>query len=289
MTAAIEVRASPDTTLGASVSGVDLRTLDDATFEQIEAAWHEHGVLVFAGQFLSDEEQIAFSRRFGALERLISGKALNPEIGMLSNVRPDGSLIEPEGSYALFLLGNTFWHTDSSFKRVPAKASLLSARKVPRQGGETEWADMRAAYDALDDTARARIDAATAVHSYRYSQGLIGGTDVLSEAEWAALPPVEHPVVRVHPATGRRSIYAGRHASHIEGENVEEGRALLDRLTAEAAQPPRVFRHKWTEGDLAIWDNRCMLHRGHTWPSDEPRVMARTTIAGESAENEWAL
>ncbi len=285
----IEVQPIAGATLGANVSGVDLRKLDDATFAEIEAAWHAHAVLIFEGQFLSDDEQIAFSRRFGSLERLITDKAPNPEIGYLSNVRPGGELIRPEGSYALFLLGNTFWHTDSSFKRVPAKASILSARAVSRDGGETEWADMRAAYDALDADMRTRIQDAVAVHSYRYSQGLIGGIDVLSDEEWEALPPVEHPLVRVHPTTGRPSIYAGRHASHIVGMDEQEGRARLEGLTRDAAQAPRVFRHRWSKGDLVIWDNRCVLHRGRTWPADQARVMARTTIAGDAPRNEWNL
>jgi alpha-ketoglutarate-dependent taurine dioxygenase len=276
-------------TLGAKVSGVDLAKLDDASFEGIEAAWHQYAVLVFEGQDLSDEEQIVFSRRFGALERLIVKRAPNPEIAFLSNVKPGGELIAPEGSYALFLLGNTFWHTDSSYKRVPSKASLLSARVVPDEGGETEWADMRAAWDALDLERKDRIDGLVAVHSYRYSQGLIGGTDVLSDAEWKALPSVEQPLVRVHPATGRRSIYAGRHASHIVGMDEEQGRALLQKLTAGAAQPPRVFRHRWRPGDLVIWDNRCVLHRGRSWPGDQARVMARTTVAGNDTGNEWTL
>ena len=285
----LQVERIEGATLGARVSGVDLRKLDDASFAELEAAWHEHAVLIFEAQFLSDDEQVAFSRRFGALERLITDKAPNPEIATLSNLRANGELIEPEGSYALFLLGNTFWHTDSSFKRVPAKASILSARRVPRDGGETEWTDMRAAYDALDAELRAHIQDAVAIHSYRYSQGLIGGVEVLSDEEWDALPPVEHPLVRVHPATRRKSIYAGRHASHVEGMDEEQGRALLERLTRDAAQAPRVARHHWLEGDLVIWDNRCVLHRGRTWPADQARVMARTTVAGETAGNEWSL
>lgn len=285
----LHVEPSADATLGAKLSGLDLRKLDEATFAEIEAAWHRHAVLVFEAQFLSDAEQIAFSRRFGVLERLITGKAPNPEIGYLSNVRKNGELLEPEGSYALFLRGNTFWHTDSSYKRVPSKASILSARVVPKDGGETEWADMRAAYDALEPELRERVGSLRAVHSYHYSQGLIGGVDVLSEEEWAALPPVEQPVVRVPPATGRRNLYVGRHASHVVGMDEGEDRALLERLTAEGARPPRVFRHRWSEGDVAIWDNRCVLHRGRTWPADQARVMARTTVAGGHAGNEWSL
>lgn len=289
MTQTLSIEPIPGATLGATVTGVRLSQIDDVTFARIEDAWHTHGVLIFPGQFLDDDEQIAFSRRFGALEKLITEKAQNPDIAMLSNVRPNGELIEPEGSYALFLYGNTFWHTDSSFKRVPSKASLLSARQVPSSGGETEWADMRAAYDELDPTLAADLEDAVAVHSYRYSQGLVGGVDVLSEEEWKALPPVEHPVIRTHPATGRKNLYVGRHASHIVGRDVDEGRALLARLTEEGCKPPRVFSHTWAAGDLVIWDNRCVLHRGRTWPSDQARVMARTTIAGDDDTNEWSL
>lgn len=289
MAGGLSIEPVAGATLGARVRGVDLRHADDASFDAIEAAWHEHAVLVFPEQHLDDAAQIAFSRRFGALERLIVKDVPNPEIGMLSNLRPDGALIEPGGSYALFLLGNTFWHTDSSFKRVPAKASLLSARRVPREGGETEFADMRAAWAALDPVLADWLAERRAVHSYRYSQGLIGGVDVLSEEEWQALPPVEHPVKRVHPATGRPALYVGRHASHLVGEDEAESRALLEKLTYEAAQPPRVFAHRWSEGDLVIWDNRCVLHRGRTWPADQARVMARTTIAGDEADNEWSL
>lgn len=285
----ITIEPVPDTTLGAIVRGVTLRELGDAAFRKIEAAWHTYGVLIFPEQHLNDEEQVAFSRRFGSLERLIIQGAANPEIGVLSNVKADGTLIEPKGSYALFLLGNTFWHTDSSFKATPAKASLLSARAVPTEGGETQWADMRAAYDALDEHTRADLEGAAVVHSYRYSQGLIGGVDVLSEEEWKALPPVEHPIVRTHPATRRKNLFIGRHASHIKGRDVDESRALLNRLTAEAAVAPRVFTHRWSEGDIGIWDNRCVLHQGRTWPDDQPRTMARTTIAGEDGDNAWAL
>ncbi len=289
MAQTLEVHPTEGSTLGAVITGVDLRDISDQTFETIEDAWHTHGVLIFRNQFLSDDEQIEFSRRFGSLERLITERAQNPDIALLANVKPDGELIEPGSSYALFLLGNTFWHTDSSFKCVPAKASLLSARRVPDIGGETEWADMRAAYDALDPADREDIEGAIGVHSYRYSQGLIGGVDVLSDQEWKALPPVEHPIVRIHPATGRKNLYLGRHASHIVGRDVEESRALLNRLTEEAAKPPRVFSHTWREGDLVIWDNRCVLHRGRTWPDDQARVMARTTIAGEAGDNTWVL
>ena len=280
-----------EASLGATVRGVDLsRELDAADFGAIEAAWYERGVLIFPGQNLSDDQQIAFSRRFGKLERLImQDVGGNPEIGLLSNLKADGGLWDHKSEQGLFLEGNRGWHTDSSFKRVPALASLLSARRVPTSGGGTEFADMRAAYDALDAGMQAWLADKSAVHSYIYSQGLVGGLSVLSEEEQAALPPVEHPIVRSHPVTGRRNLYIGRHASHIVGEDEGESRALLQKLCDEACRAPRIFTHMWRQGDIVIWDNRCMLHRGQTWPGDQARSMARTTIAGEAGDNEWNL
>ena len=280
-----------DATLGAVVRGVDLNApFGDEAFEEIHAAWLRHAVLVFPGQRLDDESHKAFSRWFGRLERVITRREDSTEvISNLSNVRKDGTLIEPDGSRALFLKGNSYWHTDSSFKRVPAKASLLFARQVPTEGGETEFADMRAAWDRLDPKTQARLDGKVALHSYRYSQGKVGGLDVMSEAELDDLPPVEHPVVRIHPETGRKSLYIGRHASHIVGEDVAASRELLEGLCEEACRPPRVFSHRWKAGDLVMWDNRCVLHRGRPYPPDQPREMRRTTIAGDVADNEWAI
>lgn len=280
-----------DATLGAVVRGVDLnQPLDDESFGEIHAAWLEHAVLVFPGQHLDDESHEAFSRRFGRLERVINRSRGNSDtISNLSNVRKDGSLAKPASNLYLFHKGNSYWHTDSSFKRVPAKASLLSARQVPSEGGETEFADMRAAWDELDAKLQARLEDRIAEHSYRYSQGKVGGLDVLSKEELDALPPVEHPVVRTHPETGRKNLYIGRHASHILGEDVAESRALLENLCEEACRPPRVFTHHWQVGDLVMWDNRCVLHRGRPYPADQPRQMRRTTVAGEAADNEWAV
>jgi len=276
---------------GAVVTSVDLSAvLDDARFVEIEAAWHDYGVLIFPDQNLSDDQQTAFSRRFGELERLIfDDKGGNPEIGLLSNVKPDGSLWAHKSEHGLFLEGNRGWHTDSSFKPVPAMASVLAAKRVPASGGGTEFADMRAAYDALDAEMQDWLEDKVAVHSYIYSQGLVGGLSVLSEAEQEALPPVTHKIIRTHPHTGRKSLYLGRHASHIVGEDEAESRALLQKLCDAAVQPPRIVTHRWATGDIVIWDNRCMLHRGHTWPGDQARVMARATIAGENAGNEWAI
>ena len=289
---ASSVRVEPlDATLGAVVTGVDLGgPLDDEAFGDIHSAWLEHAVLVFPEQFLDEESHKDFSRRFGGLERMFDLRGEGTEFfARLSNVRPDGSLIEPEGSQALYLKGNSYWHTDSSFKRVPAKASLLSAQQVPSEGGETEFADMRAAWDRLDPGMQARLEGKAAVHSYHYSQGRVGGMDVMSKSDLDNLPPVEHPVVRTHPETGRKSLYIGRHASHIVDEDFEASRDLLETLCEEACRPPRVIAHRWTAGDLVMWDNRCVLHRGRSYPPDQAREMRRTTVAGDAADNEWAI
>lgn len=283
----LDVRPS-DATLGAEIHGAKLASITDPEWKEIEAAFHEHGVLVFPGQHLSKDEQARFSERFGPLEKLITKSAVDPKVGVLSNVDGEGRTAEPGGTVDLFLKGNTFWHTDSSYKPIPAKASLLSAEVVPSEGGETQFADMRAAWDALPAEEQARLDGLEAVHSYRYSQGLVGGLDILSDAEWEALPPVHQPVVRTHPATHRKSLYIGRHASHIVGMDEAQGRAWLEALLDTACQPPRLFEHTWVPGDLVVWDNRCVLHRGRPWPADEPRVMNRTTVAGDGA-HDWTL
>ena len=283
----LEIAASAST-LGATVTGVRLNALSGGEWRAIEDAFHAHAVLVFAGANLTEPEHIAFSRRFGPLERTLSQRARRQEISLLSNVAKDGSIARPDDALGRFLKGNRSWHTDSSFKAVGAKVSLLRALEVPDSGGDTEWADMRAAWDVLDMATRKRLDGLVAVHSYAYSQGLIGGTALLTGNEWDALPPVEHPVVRVHPVTGRRSLYVGRHASHILGMDVVQGRALLQQLTEDACQPPRIFRHRWRAGDLVAWDNRCVLHRGHPWPFEQPRVMRRTTVAGDG-DNPWSI
>lgn len=283
------MRTSPsDATLGATVTGVDLADLDAATFAAIEAAWHEHAVLVFPGQHLSDAAHLAFTRRFGRLEHGLTRRR-GTGIGRMSNLDGAGKVLPPERLQVRFQRGNQDWHSDSSYKRVGAKASILAAHKVPRRGGETQWADMRAAWDALPEEVQTRLASRSAIHDYRFSHAWHGGLELLDETELAALPPVRHPLCRRHPATGRTSLFVGRHASHIVGEDVDASRQLLRDLTARACQPPRVWGHRWQPGDIAIWDNRCVLHRGCPWPADEARVMARTTVAGEAPDNEWAI
>lgn len=269
----------------AEVRGVDLsRPVDDATFTEIRDAFHRAGVLVFPDQTLDDLQQIAFSERFGPLE--ISIRKNRPravsraEVSDLSNVDAQGRLVDPEDERAIYNAGNRLWHSDSSFKRVPAMASLLHAREVPPEGGETEFADLCAAWEALPAWRREGLDGLVAVHDFVYSRGLVGYGE-FTEAERAALPPVQQALVRTHPATGRRALYVGSHASHIVGWPFARGRILLLDLLAFATQLGFVYRHAWRVGDLVMWDNRRTLHRGRPWDeARHPRVMRRTTVAG---------
>ena len=267
---------------------IDLAALDDHGFRAVEDAWHRHAVLVFPEQHLSDDEHIAFTRRFGPLERGLTRRP-TAGLGRMSNVAKDGHVVDEENIQARFQRGNREWHSDSSYKRVGAKASILAAHMVPNEGGETEWADMRAAWDALDGARQAWLADKIAIHSYRFSHAWHGGLEILDKDELNDLPPVRHPLMRIHPATGRKSLFVGRHASHIVGEDLAASRQLLRDLTADACQAPRTWGHRWQPGDIAIWDNRCVLHRGRPWPADQPRTMARSTVAGEDADNEWAL
>ena len=270
----------------AEVSGVDPKhRIESETFLEIEAALDRYGVLVFREAPLSDEEQIAFSRLFGPVELPVGSirrdrrRRLREDIVDVSNLDAGNHIRAPEDRWRLMMLANQLWHTDSSFKRVPGKISLLSAREVPPAGGETEFADLRAAYDALDAPTRQQIDGLSAEHSIFYSRKRVGYHD-FSQEERAALPPVSRPVVRVHPGSRRTSLYLGSHASHIVGWPMAEGRALLDRLTAFATEPRFVHSHSWRRNDLIIWDNRCTLHRVR--PYDDlrhRRDMRRTTVA----------
>jgi len=282
-----------NSTLGASISNVDLRILlgKDLLIKAMLEAWHEFAVLVFPGQNLDDESHIAFSHIFGDLEQLLTSSIAdtNSEICRVSNVRLDGSMDVPGDTYELHQRGNQYWHTDSSFKKVASKASVLRAHTIPHTGGETEFADMRAAYDNLAPDQKEILEDKIVVHDYVYSQGLIGGLEQLTDQELSALPPARHRLIQTHPDTRRRSLFVGRHASHIEGEDVAVSRAELKQLTETACQAPRIFKHDWTEGDIVVWDNRCVLHRGQPWPVDEARVMYRTTIAGDGEGNSWKL
>jgi alpha-ketoglutarate-dependent taurine dioxygenase len=275
------MRVTPaDATLGAVVTGVRLAALDDAEWREIERAFLERGVLVFPGQHLSRAEQTAFGRRFGELDALVAKTGTVP----ISNLRPDGAIRDAADPVLEILRGNEGWHTDSSYMPIAAKASILSAELPARSGGETEWADMRAAFDALDPATRARIAELAAHHSIAYSQARIGAkpSSALAYGFEGHAAPLR-PLVKRHPQTGRASLFIGRHAYGIPGLAADESERLLDELLAFACRPPRIWQHRWQAGDVAVWDNRCLLHRARPFDPAQPRVMHHTRIAGDPA------
>ena len=269
----------------AEIAGVDLtRALDDATFREIEDAFDEHSILVFHDQRIDDEQQLAFSHRFGALERTtanVTNGGMPCEVADISNVGADGKLMPLDSKSMKYRDGNEMWHTDSSFKRIPAKASLLSAREVPPEKGDTEFASLRAAYAALPQDTIAGLENLVAIHSYTYSRGLVD-PDLFTPEQAAQVPPVRQRLIRVNPKNGRKALYVGSHASHIESMPLAAGRKMLQDLLAAATQLRFVYRHRWRQFDLVIWDNRAALHRGCGWDKARyRRVMHRTTVAGE--------
>ena len=278
------VQVSPlHSILGAQVRGVDLtQALTPEVFAEIEAAFNSYGILVFPGQPVSDEQQLAFSQLFGPLEvnpNYAGAKMrLRPDIADISNLDAEGRVLARDDCRNLFNLGNQLWHTDSSFKRIPAKCSLLSARELPSSGGQTEFADLRAAWDALPQSRKRELDGLVVEHSIFRSRSQIGFAD-FNDQIFKQLPPVPQALVRHHPASGRTSLYLASHASHIVGRPVEEGRTLIEELIAFATQPQFVYQHRWAVGDVVMWDNRCTMHRGRPYDDAQRRVLHRTTVA----------
>ena len=269
--------------VGAEITGVDLRRpLDDASFEIIREAWHEHSVLVLRDQRIDDDRQVAFAKRFGALEKTtFTVAADNPYIYKLSNVDDEGKVLPVGSKKRLFLDVNARWHTDSSFRPIPAMGSILSGRKVPgRERGDTAFASMRVGYATLPDEKKRALEGLVAVHDYSYSLSLFG-EGLIPRDEVDSVPPVRHPLVRTHAPTGRKSLFVSGHVERIEGMPVEEGRALVAELIEWCTRPEYVYRHRWRQHDLVMWDNRCALHRATAIPATEPRLMHRATIAGE--------
>jgi len=265
-----------DATLGAVVTGVRLADLDDATWLAIERAFHAHAVLVFPDQHLGSRDQKAFARRFGPLEELLGPDGTVP----ITNATKEGRILDADNPVLDILRGNEGWHTDSSYMPVSAKASMLSAQLLSTQGGTTEWADMRAAYDALDDETQTLVQGLAAHHSIVWSQRRIGARAHVGTFYGYAEDEPLRPLVKAHPATGRPSLFIGRHAHAIPGMTENDSIDLLDGLLDAACQPPRVYEHHWTVGDLVVWDNRCVLHRGRPWPPDQVRLLRHTRVSG---------
>jgi alpha-ketoglutarate-dependent 2,4-dichlorophenoxyacetate dioxygenase len=269
---------------GAEITGVDLRDLDDATFAEIENAFETYSVLVFPQQKLDDAAQIAFSSRFGALETTQGHIANNftvKQVSVISNLDPEGKLMTADDPRVQYRLGQRNWHSDSSFKRVPAKASLLHARVLPPDGGETQFASLRAAYDALPEARKRELEGKAAIHHYAYSRrGL--GIKLTNEEEDKRFPPVPQALIRTNQKNGRKALYVGSHASHIAGMPEEEGQTLLKELLDFATQEKFTYLHHWKVGDLVMYDNRAALHRARPYAiTTQPRVLHRTTVAGE--------
>jgi alpha-ketoglutarate-dependent 2,4-dichlorophenoxyacetate dioxygenase len=270
------------------VSGVDLRKpLTRAEAAEIEAGMDKYAVLVFHGQDITDDQQMAFALNFGERENPRGGnisKEKDYRLGSaglndVSNLGKDGKPLPKDHRTHLFNLGNCLWHSDSSFRPIPAKFSLLSARVVNPKGGNTEFADMRAAYDALDDETKTEIDDLICEHSLMYSRGSLGFLDYTDE-EKQMFRPVLQRLVRTHPVHGRKSLYLSSHAGVVRGMSVPEGRLLLRDLTEHATQPEFVYVHKWTLHDLVMWDNRQTMHRVRRYDQSQPRDMRRATVAG---------
>ncbi len=271
---------------GGEMSGIDItQPLTKEQAGEIEKGMDEFGVLVFHGQRFTDETQMAFSRNFGELELATHNlqdakeQRLGAHIADISNLDTNHNVLARENRRRLFSLGTRLWHSDSSFKVVPAKYSLLSARIIPSKGGNTEFADMRAAYDALDDETKAECGGLVCEHSQLFSREQIGFGDFTDE-ERRQFAPVMQRLIRRHPSTGRKSLYLASHAGTIVGWPVPEARAFLRDLIEHATQRKFVYVHEWKQFDLVIWDNQATMHRARPFDATQVRDMHRTTVAG---------
>ncbi|MBT7768988.1 MAG: TauD/TfdA family dioxygenase [Rhodospirillales bacterium] len=269
------------------VTEIDLREpVGAAAKAELIAGMDTHGALVFRDQSIDDDAQMRFSELFGPLEtsrrahRLDYPVRLDIHMSDISNLDETGKILEPDDYRLMSSLANRLWHTDSSFKRVPARYSLLSARTLPSRGGETELADMRAAYDDLSDDRKAEIKDYICEHSIFNSRAILGFTNFTKE-EHEGLPPVPQVLVRTHPGSKRKSLYLASHAGSIQGLPISEAKIMLLDLMEHATQRKYVYTHHWRQGDVLMWDNRCTMHRGRWHEPTEIRDMRRTTVSDE--------
>ena len=270
----------------AELRGVTLTQVatDDAVYAAVRAAFEEHSVLVFRDQEVTDDDQLAFSRRFGQPEvTKVGSQGTGSHFVILTTIGPDGKVVPPDSRLALRNKANQLWHTDSSFKRVPALTSVLSARIIPARGGETEFVSTRLAFERLDPALRAKLANSFAWHDYAHSRGQIAA-DLASPEERAALPPVCWRMVWKNPANGRSALYLASHAYAVEGMDAAAGTRLIDALMETATAPGTSYVHEWKSGDVVMWDNRATMHRGRPWPAHEARYMVRTTISASEAD-----
>ena len=272
---------------GGQIRGIGLREVveSDAAYRAVRAMFEEYSVLLFRKQEVTDELQLEFSKRFGPLESPTPGTlADNTYFTVLSNIDPKtGELVPPDHKESLRAKANQLWHTDSSFKQNPALASILSARAIPPTGGETEFASTRLAWDRLPTADRRLLTDAFAWHSYAHSRSKIDPA-LASEKEKNALPPAHWRMRWRNPANGRDALYVASHTYAIDGMEAAEAQALIDELITFITAPGHTFEHEWRAGDVIMWDNRAVLHRGRPWPADAPRHMVRTTVAATDAD-----
>jgi len=269
----------------AEIGGVDLREpLSRITVDAISDAINQAGVLVFHDQHITDEQQQAFSRNFGDLETTVKAyrkdfvPRLDVHMADISNLDEQNRVLPKNDRRRLNALGNRLWHSDSSFKRVPARFSLLSARTIPGDGGETQFADMRAAWDALPKAMQRRVEGMICEHTQIFSRAKIGFTDWAPE-ELEKMAPVPQVLVRMHPGSGRKSLFLSSHAGRIRGMEDPEAKLLLMDLIEHATQPQFVYTHTWHVGDLVMWDNRCTMHRAREYDETKVRDLHRTTVS----------
>ena len=270
----------------AELRGVALADVasDDAVYAAARAAFEEHSVLVFRDQEVTDELQLAFSRRFGPPEvTKVGSQGTGSHFVILSTIGPDGKVVPPDHRLSLRNKANQLWHTDSSFKPMPALTSILSARVIPANGGETEYVSTRLAFERLDADLRKKLENSFAWHDYAHSRSQIA-PDLASPEERAALPPQCWRMVWKNPVNGRGAVYLASHAYAVEGMEAASGKQLIDELMTFATAPGASYLHPWRKGDVVMWDNRATMHRGRPWPAHEARLMVRTTISATEAD-----
>ena len=275
----------------AELRGVTLADIasDDAAYAAARAAFEEHSVLVFRDQAVTDDDQLAFSRRFGPPEvTKVGSQGTGSHFVILSTIGPDGKVVPSDHRLSLRSNANQLWHTDSSFKSVPALTSILSARIIPARGGETEYVSTRLAFERLEPGLREKLENSFAWHDYAHSRSQISA-DLASPEERAALPAQCWRMVWRNPVNGRGAVYLASHAYAIEGMEPTAGKRLIDELMEAATAPGTSYLHQWRGGDVVMWDNRATMHRGRPWPAHEARLMVRTTISATEADGLAAM
>ena len=268
----------------ARVEGVDIACdIPDADFADLRAVFEKHSVIIIHNQNIDDEKQMIFSKRFGELEMMaphLGNNGVPRHISVMHNEDKDGNIIPPDDKRMIYQSANMIWHSDSSFKSIPSLCSMLHARVLPPKGGETEFASMRAAYDSLDSKMKKFLEHKVVIHDFANTRKIVGGQ--LSEWQKKNLPPVRQALIRKNTVTNRKALFIGGHATSIEDMDEDNGKALLGELLEHATQKAFVYSHNWNVGDLVIWDNRAVLHRGRPWDiANYKRILHRTTVAGE--------